>query len=258
VSEVNTASIVHGISYPKCGRTWLRSLIGKYLADSFGLPEERILDTEWVTAEAGLAPLSFSHDGSQMSVGTPYQLLSEVMGDYSGARVLFMARDIRDTLVSAYFQATRRIRVFEGEIGDFLRSDRYGAQKILTFYQQWQLRRDHPAEFLLVRYEDLHSDPRDTVQKVLEFLGIKQVRMDLLERSIEFCSFQNLRKAEKQNKFGNKILAPKELADAESYKVRKGKVGNYSEYLQAAEIQHIDELADSFGNPFGLCGVGLP
>ena len=29
MSEVNTAAIVHGISYPKCGRTWLRSLIGK-------------------------------------------------------------------------------------------------------------------------------------------------------------------------------------------------------------------------------------
>ena len=256
VNKSESAEVIHAISYPKSGRTWLRSLIGKYLADNFDLPENRLLETEFMTASSGLGKLSFSHDGSQMSVGTPYHELGEVMGDYRGSRVLFMAREIKDTLVSAYFQATKRIEVFEGDISEFIRHERYGTKKILTFYQHWNRRQDDPARFLFLRYEDLHAGTPAVLEKVLEFLGVQNIDQELVGRSVEFCSFRNLQKAEQENRFGNKILAPKRDGDEESFKVRKGKVGNYSEYLSAKDIAYIDDEIHAFGNPFDLAGSG--
>src|SRR6185312_11172504 len=91
----------YALSYPKAGRTWLRALVGKVLADSLGLSERRILETEFLARRAGV-------------------------------RVLLLGRDVRDNLVSAYFQATRRIDVWQGQISPFLRDDRYGVDKLLT------------------------------------------------------------------------------------------------------------------------------
>ena len=43
------------VSYPKCGRTWLRALVGKALVDHYGLPPARLLDTGGLAAMAGLS-----------------------------------------------------------------------------------------------------------------------------------------------------------------------------------------------------------
>jgi hypothetical protein len=121
------------LSYPKAGRTWLRALIGKALVAHHDLPVEQLLDTPALTRAAGLPIAVFDHDGSALRDGTRWMKMSTDRSAYRGKDVLLLARDVHDNLVSAYFQAARRTNIFEGSISAFVRDERYGVEKLLTF-----------------------------------------------------------------------------------------------------------------------------
>jgi hypothetical protein len=157
-----------------------------------------------------------------------------------------LSRDIKDTLVSAYFQATKRIHVFSGSISDFIRSDRYGARKYLTFYNQWHENRNVPRHLLFLRYEEMHADPETVLRETLKFLGVPEINDKHIQSAIHYSSFKNLKKAERENQFNTGILSPGNIKDPESFKVRKGKVGNYRRYLNSEDIEYIDDLVMNF------------
>ncbi len=241
---------IYVISYPKSGRTWLRALIGKYLSLKYNFSENEILSTEVLTQRSGLPIVSFIHDESGMKAGTPYRDLSSDRQKYKNKKVLLMGRDIKDTLVSAYFQATKRRNVFEGTISEFIKSDRFGVLKILTFYDIWLQNQHVPEAFRFIRYEDLHRDPKGALSNVLDFIGESHIEEALVAQSIEYCAFQNLKKLEQRNTFKNRVLKPAKTSDPESFKVRKGKVGGYREYLSEEDIAFIDNIMEAHGFAF--------
>lgn len=237
---------IYIISYPKTGRTWVRTLIGKALVEHYNLPEKKLLKTKYLTAAAGLPRTQFSHDGSKMAAKTPYTELLSDKSRYKDKKVVLLTRDIKDTLVSAYFQATKRIHVFDGHISQFIRSDLYGAQKILTFYKIWHDNQTIPKEFLRISYEDLHQDPVGTLIRILRFIGANDIEEPLARAAVEFSSFDNLKKMESEDHFKSSRLKPRDISDPESFKVRKGKIGNYTEYLSEDDIGYINELIEQF------------
>src|SRR5207249_4556491 len=121
------------ISYPKSGRTWLRALMGAYLCEANGIQEGLALETEVLAQRAGLPATAFTHDFASHGRGIPWQEWRSRGSEYAGRRVLLLTRNIKDTLVSAYFHATKRRRIFDGPISQFVRSDVFGAKKLVTF-----------------------------------------------------------------------------------------------------------------------------
>src|SRR5262245_38531342 len=91
------------VSYPKSGRTWLRVVRGKALCLQYGLTAHSILDTPAITAAAGLPRADFSHDGTDLHDALDHAALSEDKSAYRHRKVIFLARDARDVLVSSYF-----------------------------------------------------------------------------------------------------------------------------------------------------------
>lgn len=241
---------VYVVSYPKSGRTWLRLLIGKTLCEKYGISEDRMIRMRYMTTAAGLHRTQFIHDGSATDDNNSYKELSPDKSRYKNNRIILLSRDIKDILVSSYFQATKREETFNGSISDFVRSEYWGAMKILTFYKQWHEQRHVPADFLFVRYEDLHEKPEVVLQNVFSFLGAPDMEDRFIQRAIEYCRFENLRRLEKQKRFNSGILSPKDINDPESFKTRKGLVGNYREYLSDADIAYIDKQIDNFGCEF--------
>lgn len=63
-----------------------------------------------------------------------------------------------------------------------------------------------------------------------------RIRMDLVQAAVEYSSFENLKKLER-----NRIKESGKTDDPEAYKARKGKVGNYGQYLDESDIAYIDE-----------------
>jgi hypothetical protein len=241
---------IYIISYPKTGRTWLRALIGRSLCEMNHLAEEKALETEYVTIASGLPRTAFTHDGSGMQRPKNYRELSSDKSQYRNRKVLLLSRDVKDTLVSAYFQATRRINVFDGSISEFIRSERYGARKILTFYKHWYENRDIPRDFLFIRYEEMHRSPEYILAQTLRFLGVNEIDERVLQVAVRFASFNNLRRLESANRFKMSILTPKDPNDPESFKVRKGKIGGYTEYLTDNDIEYIDGWISELGTEF--------
>jgi hypothetical protein len=246
---VQSAADVYLLSYPKAGRTWLRALVGKALVDHYGLPERRLLDTDVLTGAAGLPVAAFDHDQSALVIGTRWQDMPADRTAYRGKRVLLMGRDVRDNLVSAYFQATRRIDVYAGPISGFIRHDAYGIEKILTFYRIWAANRHIPAAFEFLTYEDLHRDTAGSLARVLAFLGA-HVSDATIAAAVDYCRFENLRRAEVEDRFDTDVLRPARTGDPEAFKVRMGKVGNYMEYLSTDDVAYIDAAVAARGCEF--------
>ena len=237
------------LSYPKAGRTWLRALVGKALVEHYGLPEAALLDTSELTRAAGLPIAVFDHDQSALLTGLQWRAMPTDRNAYRGKRVLLLGRGVHDLVVSAYFQATLRIHVYDGPISDFIRDERYGIDKILAFYRIWATARSVPAAFDFVRYEDLHRDPAQILTRVLTFMGA-QVSPGAIAVAVDYCRFENLRAAEAEDRFKHHALRRSPTDDPESFKVRKGKVGNFAEYLSPEDIAFIDAAVAARGCEF--------
>ena len=76
------------ISYPKCGRTWLRVLLGKALCDKFRLDEQRILNTWELTKAAGVLRTEFTHDGAEHQELRRYDELTTNKREYRNIKVI--------------------------------------------------------------------------------------------------------------------------------------------------------------------------
>jgi hypothetical protein len=85
------------------------------------------------------------------------------------------------------------------------------------------------------------SDTFNQAKRVLEFLGLEEIIDSEIELAIDFSSFDNMRKMEARDKFKVKRLRPGNKEDRESYKVRKGKIGGYTDYLTETDIKTLNE-----------------
>jgi hypothetical protein len=243
---------VYIISFPKVGRTWVRVLIGKYLCEVNDLPEELMLDNKSVTKLSNLPITHFDHNKSSDVIS--YKLFSSGKSKYENHKVILLTREIKDTLVSCYFEFTRRTGEYKGSISEFIRDDIYGAKKFLTFYRYWYESKHVPKEFFLISYEELHEDAEKVLYHILKFIGVDSIDQEVLQEAVNFSSFENLRKMEADNYFASqsggddiKRLTPGDIHDPESFKVRKGKVGGYKEYLSREDIEYIDNLVKVLG-----------
>ena len=127
---------VYVVSFPKSGRTWLRVLIGKAIFDRFRLSrKELILDTYKLTNLVGVHPTRLTHDDTATMQGTTSDRLESCKERYRGKRVLFVIREPRDVVVSCYFQASKRERIYDGTISEFLHDPKYGIKKVARFYK---------------------------------------------------------------------------------------------------------------------------
>jgi hypothetical protein len=238
------------ISYPKSGRTWLRALIGKAICQHYSIGEDLLLFTYTLTRNASVLSTSFTHDGSELLTRTPYRQMSVDRSRRRRQKVLFIVRDPRDVLVSCYFQAVKRINVFDGTISEFIRDDRFGIKKYMHFLNIWHLNQEVPREFLLLTYESMHMATEDILRQTLDFMGASVVPDETIQQAVQFASFDNLRSMEQSKQYKIDWMQPGDVNDPESYKVRRGKIGGYVDYLSSDDIAYVDRTVDEVGCPF--------
>ncbi len=240
---------VYCISFPKSGRTWLRAMIGKALCEKYKLQDELIFRPAALSKSAGILQSQWSHDGSANRDMHHWQDLKTTKRRYHNKKVLFLMRDPRDVVISCYFQATKRIRVFEGNISDFIRSPNFGIKKIIIFNNIWLNNLEVPKESLLIRYEEMHENPAKTLREALRFLGAEKIQEEYIQSAVDFSRFENMKQLEEKALFDSKILKPGQSDDEESFKVRKGKVGGYFDYLSEADCHYLNDILDKEACP---------
>ena len=158
------------ISYPKCGRTWLRLMLGRAISYHYSLPENE--ETLFLEGREKLHPdvpkIAVVHDDRPM-LKSPQELETD-KSRFINKFVIFLARDPRDVIVSSYFEMKNRGRMFgenpyqsrqayfDGTLQEFIDRRMGGFDTILRYYNIWAANRRQTAGFLLVRYEDMKAD----------------------------------------------------------------------------------------------------
>ena len=246
------------LSIPKSGRTWLRAFLCAYFCKRFGL-EFTLRPGRY--ALAGFPRIVFSHDLFEHR--TKGDRWDRIRGKYlvprrelNRAKIILLARDPRDCFVSLYLQLTRRdpnapVKLKQKTVSEMLRDEEFGVRAIVDVMNNWLNEFSQRDNFTLVRYETLRASPAEHFCDLLAVLGESSPDANIFQEALEFSRFENMQKLEAAGTFDSNILHPGDVRDPESFKVRRGKVGGYREYLSVDDQQFaataITELDRRFG-----------
>src|ERR1051325_11387424 len=246
------------LSIPKSGRTWLRPFLCAYSCRRFGL-EFTLRPGRYDLP--GFPRVVFSHDLFEHR--TKGDRWDRVRGKYlvpqrelKRAKIIVLARDPRDCFVSLYLQLTRRDpnappKLREKSVSEMLRDEKFGMRAIISTMNRWLNEFSDGDNFTLVRYEALRAAPAEHFRDLLGVLGEVSPDANIFQEALEFSRFENMQKLEAAGAFDSNILHPGDVRDPESFKVRRGKVGGYREYLSARDQQFsvaaMKELDPRFG-----------
>jgi hypothetical protein len=239
-------------SFPKCGRTWLRVMLGSALQQHFRVESRRLVMLEPLAAalHPAIPDILVEHDSH------PFRKRSDQLeaskAHFADKKVILLVRDPRDVMVSAYFhKRKRRKRPYPGSISDYLREESGSLKTFIRYYNHWAAQRHVPRNFLLVRYEDLHAGSEEQLRRVLDAVGVGEVSDEVIEEAVRFASFENMRAMETSDALGSRRLRPGRAGDETSYKTRQGAVGRYRQHLSAEDIRYIEarvaELSPIYG-----------
>jgi len=240
---------VYFLSFPKCGRTWLRLMLGKAFALYLDTDKTDLLNLKQFSKICPEIPAIKTDHDHDIHFKTPDEL-STVKTEYAGKKVILLVRDVRDVAVSSYFEYTRRRRqhvnrfsspYYEGSISSFLRHPVGSVDTFIHFYNIWAMNRNIPESFMLIRYEDLHKNSAYELRRVLDFLGLPDISDKIVHEAVEYTRFERMRKRERAEAIESSALRPADKDDPESYKTRKGKVGGFADYLTQADIDFLNQ-----------------
>src|SRR5437773_12373560 len=246
------------LSVPKSGRTWIRTFLCAYFCKRYG--REFTLEPERY-CEPGIPRLIFSHDCFEHR--TKGDLWDRIRGKYlvpkkelRRAKIVLLVRDPRDCFVSLYVQMTRRDRGAPTEfkrktVGDLLRDKKFGVCAIIKTMNAWLNEFSDRDDFTIIRYESLREFPRENFRTLLAVLGETTPDVSIFQAALDFSEFENMKKMEAAGAFDSKILRPGDVRDPESFKVRRGKVGGYREYLSAEDQEYAAGALTKLDSRFG-------
>jgi Sulfotransferase domain len=181
-------------SYPRSGNTWTRFLVA-----NLAYPKKPVT---FLSIETLVPDMYKSADRTLRRLPRPRILKSHEPFDPRYKRVVYIVRDPRDSAVSNYYWELKQ-KSFPDDypIDDFI--PRWMAP---TFWPRigswgehvmsWLSTRHGKSGFVLVRYEDLKSNPAPELAKVAGLLGLESTPAGLA-RAIELSSADQMRNLEK-------------------------------------------------------------
>jgi len=242
-------------SYGKSGRTWVRVMISRYFQGAHNeIPDGIIMGFDNFTKLAPSVPkIFFTHDNYLRR----YTGNEDSRKDFYDCKTILLVRKPQDVAVSQFFQWKHRMKPYKKALNDypphdadisvydFVMHEGQGMPRIVKVQNEWLRELTKIKNLHVVRYEDLRSQPKEELSKLMAFLG-EDVDPNIIAETVEFASVENLRKMESENYFwrsGSRVQAG-DTSNPDSYKVRKAKVGGYRDYFDDEQIEAIDAYVD--------------
>ena len=267
-------------SYPKNGNTWLRSLISAYYYTNDGLffgdqqlknigqfPVKKYLESFnydiekpgdtvrfWVAAQEKI-----NLDKKVKFFKTHNALVRLGQNDFTNIKNslggIYIVRDPRNALdsMSRHFQINhdKALAVMQNEknyIYDFKKKNDFSDYQFISSweknYQSWKNNKLIPIKFL--KYEDLLNETFFVFKEIIEFIdkltnNKKGFSKEKAKNAVRSTSFENLKKIEKTNGFGESIVSREEKK-----KIPFFHLGPNNEWQKNFDIKFIEKLNNIF------------
>jgi hypothetical protein len=242
------------LSRAKSGRTWLRAMLSRLYQQHYALDEAQLIEFDNFHEQNAAVPTIFFTHGHYLRERFQSDSWRQSFGD---RKILFLVRNPCDVAVSEYFQSTKRASDHKVELHgvdrdasmfDFVMDAPVGLSAIVGYLNAWAPVIAGQEHALVVRYEDIRARPTELLASVVDFLGAPFSKEEVGE-AVEFAAFENLKELERTNFFKNSRLTPKNADDPDSFKVRRGKVGGYTDYFDDEQVEAMEALVRSRLDP---------
>jgi len=207
--EYNQADAIC-ISYPKCGRTWVRHVLGHYFHKLYGVENTHRLNSlkENINArkKANCPLVSFTHDN--------HSFASEISNDefnrldidkfifeeiYENKKLIFLMRDPIDASMSYYKMCVNMTQKFSGSYEQWFDHPVFGLDALAKWYiiafDLWQ---KHPNSIVL-HYENLKQE-RYEWRNLVKFTTGQDVNNEWLNEALHARDFGKLKQQEMKAK----------------------------------------------------------
>lgn len=160
-----------------------------------------------------------------------------------GARYVYVERNPKDVLVS-YFHFYRAYLGFHGAFDDFYRRFMEGRLQYGSWFDHvagWRDRSNEP-DVLIVRYEDLVRDRKESIRRILDFLGWERDER-WIDRAVIESSFDAMKRRESVFDHATALLLERGVSQRAF--LRSGLVGDADGELTDAQVREIKERSST-------------
>jgi hypothetical protein len=226
------------LSYPKCGRTWVFAMIGKYIAIKKNLPDREIVMYAYDRiGKTGYLPMKKSHGGFAALDRKIADELQEELRNFPRENLIVLTRNPYDTVLSYYHDCRLRKPLYKGTLTEFIQDSLLGAANLKKFNEF--VKSLNPNYVL--SYEEVHQNPVESIEPIIKLLlNGEDVDLDVLRQAVQYCEADNLRELEekfRQRKGGVDMKSQQSMR-----KVRKAVVGSYEEEMTQEQIDMITDI----------------
>ena len=259
------------IGHPKSGNTWLKVMISRLYQLRYNLPESTLINTDEFARKIPEIPRLAATNGYYSYEGEVGKLLAVGAPDnpLRHKPVMFLARNPIDIAVSWFHQFTKRQSRAKQELinhwidhpvdrrtvqmWEFVRHSDIGLPSLIEYQNTWARNVAELDQGLLVKYEELRSEPVPTLQKIIALMG-EDFSEDEIRAAVEWGSFDNLQKLETSGTFSQGGMKLVNANDPSTFKVRRGKVGGYRDDFDEAQVAELEALVrDNILPELGYC-----
>ena len=249
------------MSWGKSGRTWLRVMLSRAYQLKGGLDASELLDFDNLKErDAQLPAVFFTHNNYLRDYTGNWESKSH----FRGRRIVLLVRDPRDVAVSQFFQWQFRMRPNKKFINDypphgadidtwdFVLDQGAGVPRIVDYFNGWARAIPELKDVLIVRYEDMRTDPGSVLANILEFTGTA-VTAGQVQEAVDFAAYDNMKKMEEEKFFkgSGARVKPGDKDNPQSFKVRKAKVGGYRDYFTDEQCEQLQAMVAQLDPVFG-------
>ena len=238
-------------SYPRSGTTLTQWILYLLTHDEQPDPAHLTKVSPWFERSLAIGELA----GSDLErFPSPRVFKSHLPRQWlpDGARYIYVERDGLDVLVS-YFHFYRAYLGFEGSLDEFHQRFMDGRVKYGSWFEHvagWRERASDP-DVLIVRYEDMLSDRKASIERMVEFLGWERDER-CVDRAVIESSFDAMKRRESVFDHATALLLERGVSP-ESF-LRAGESGRGRSELTYAQVREIRERS-SKGRRLAIRGL---